>query len=47
MNNNKNQGNKLKNISININEQINKFKNDLNLLESDLIKLDFGSSYSY
>ena len=46
MNNNKNQGNKLKNISININEQINKFKNDLNLLESDLIKLDFGSSYS-
>ena len=46
MNNNKNQGNKLKNISININEQINKFKNDLNSLETDLIKLDFGSSYS-
>ena len=45
--NNKNQGDKLNNIKVNINEQINKFKNNLNSLETELIKLDFGSSYSY
>ena len=45
--NTKNQGDKLNNIKVNINEQINKFKNNLNSLETELIKLDFGSSYSY
>ena len=45
--NTKNQGDKLNNIKVNINDQINKFKNNLNSLETELIKLDFGSSYSY
>ena len=44
--NTKNQGDKLNNIKVNINDQINKFKNNLNSLETELIKLDFGSSYS-
>ena len=44
--NNKDNNNKLKNIIIKINEQINKCKNDLIAFEDELINIDFGSSQS-
>ena len=46
MMNNKDKDNKLKNIIIKINEQINKCKNDLIAFEDELINIDFGSSQS-
>ena len=44
--NNKNQDDKIKNIVFKINDQINKFKNNLTSLEDELINVDFGSSHS-
>ena len=44
--NNKTKDKKINNIIIKINEQINKCKNNLTLLEDELINVDFGSSRS-
>ena len=44
--NNKNEDNKMKNIILKINEQLNNCKNNLNSLEDELINVDFGSSLS-